>query len=324
MPTFSDGITPKSNYLYLLFALVILLETLLFFYSPAMFLSYSIPIICLFLLVINLKHYRIFIRDWLIFLCLINAFNIFRGLAYVLIQKYNIPIHSQYVINFEHLLVPETTLSHILQNYHLLSGLWLKLTLTVIYASHFIYFFIVAFVIWHYFAKDFARFKYAFIFCIYSGLCIYLFMPTMPPWLASAHQLIQPVQNLFTSLLKHQFSPLLNFFDTNPVAAMPSLHVAFPFLCFLSLRYHYGRRAWPALIYALSMIFATLYLGAHFIADILAGILLASLAYTIFYRLWQPPPYHYSASNAELGTSLAYAIIILIIPVIISNLTGIS
>src|SRR3954452_21084254 len=67
----------------------------------------------------------------------------------------------------------------------------------------------------------------------------------------------------------------------NTVAAMPSLHAAYPFMLLLFF--------WPAGIpariglaaYTIAMAFALVYGGEHYVADILAGWAMAGAAYVV-------------------------------------------
>ena len=71
----------------------------------------------------------------------------------------------------------------------------------------------------------------------------------------------------------------------NTVAAMPSLHAAYPFMLLLFF-WSAGRRVRAALaVYTLAMAYALVYGGEHFVADILAGWALAGVAYALLVLL---------------------------------------
>jgi membrane-associated phospholipid phosphatase len=280
------------------------------FFKTALFLALFV------ILVLCLSRFKLFLRDWLVFLALINGFNLLRGVIYYsILKQYDWPIYTDYIISFEQLFTPGTSLSHLLQatlnqpdTFN-----WLQRILVVMYAFHFMAFLLVGFYIWHKYSKDFWRYKAAIICCSYTALVFYLILPTTPPWLAAQHHLIPYVQHTFYEMMKVNLSVLLETFDTNPVAAMPSIHVAFPCCIYLSLRYHRHRFAPLALLYCLAMIFATVYLGAHYIGDVLAGVLLSGIAYYLFYIKAQPKPFEAIASDTAVGEEFCKAIIILII-----------
>jgi membrane-associated phospholipid phosphatase len=60
----------------------------------------------------------------------------------------------------------------------------------------------------------------------------------------------------------------------NLVAAVPSLHSSFPLLTLIFLARSFGwRRVWWAAIYPISMWIGVVYLGEHYVFDVLAGVL---------------------------------------------------
>jgi membrane-associated phospholipid phosphatase len=77
------------------------------------------------------------------------------------------------------------------------------------------------------------------------------------------------------------------FYGVNPnaVAAFPSLHAGYPFLSFLVLRRQFGRAGWLALPYAAGVWWAIVFLGDHYVVDVIAGIAYAWAAYLVVPRL---------------------------------------
>src|SRR3954469_25336465 len=68
----------------------------------------------------------------------------------------------------------------------------------------------------------------------------------------------------------------------NTVAAMPSLHAAYPFMLLLFFWSSAGRVVRVGLsLYTIAMAFTLVYGGEHFIADILAGWAMAGAAYAL-------------------------------------------
>jgi hypothetical protein len=72
-------------------------------------------------------------------------------------------------------------------------------------------------------------------------------------------------------------------YEINPnlVAAMPSLHAAYPTLAFLFARRQFGRPAWLMLLYAIGVWISVVYLADHYVVDVLAGIAYAFVAYLV-------------------------------------------
>ena len=63
--------------------------------------------------------------------------------------------------------------------------------------------------------------------------------------------------------------------SSNDVAAFPSLHAAYPFLAFLFARRAFGRVGWLMLAYTACVWFAIVYLGEHWVVDIVGGVVYA-------------------------------------------------
>ncbi len=78
---------------------------------------------------------------------------------------------------------------------------------------------------------------------------------------------------------------IYNLFAANKVAAIPSLHAAYPVMIFLfSL---FLKRKWLITltgIYMLSVWYAVVYLGEHYLIDVIIGALYALVSFAIIYR----------------------------------------
>jgi membrane-associated phospholipid phosphatase len=117
-----------------------------------------------------------------------------------------------------------------------------------------------------------------------AGLATYVLLPTAPPWLASAEGDLggPPVLRLtsegFEQIGLRMVGSALTLGQhlVNPVAAMPSLHVAFATLAagFWWTRMPRGWR-WLLPVYPALMSFSLAYAGEHYVLDELAGALYA-------------------------------------------------
>ena len=72
----------------------------------------------------------------------------------------------------------------------------------------------------------------------------------------------------------------------NPIAAIPSLHAVYPIYITLFALNHWGKKALPIVLYPLSIGFAIVYLGHHYVIDFIAGGLVALCAYLIVFTLF--------------------------------------
>lgn len=111
------------------------------------------------------------------------------------------------------------------------------------------------------------------------GLIGYWALPTAPPWWAGANGELPPVRRIMVEAGERFWGrvwrPLYDFLGGNPFAAMPSLHFATSVMAAHVLS-DTGRIAgsfgWA---YTGTLGFALVYLGEHYVIDLLAGLALA-------------------------------------------------
>jgi hypothetical protein len=112
-----------------------------------------------------------------------------------------------------------------------------------------------------------------------TGLLGYWIVPTAPPWWAARNGNLPPVRRIMTEAGERAWGrlwdPLYDSLGGNPFAAMPSLHFATSVMAAHVLS-DTGRTAgalgWA---YAGTLGFALVYLGEHYVADLLAGLAVA-------------------------------------------------
>jgi membrane-associated phospholipid phosphatase len=160
------------------------------------------------------------------------------------------------------------------------------------YMSHFFTSFIVAGVLWK---RDHARFKRyvsLFVSLTFLGYLTYLLYPAMPPWLASNTGHIARITRIIPVMWDHvgihgagALFTGNNRFDNN-IAAMPSLHAAYPMLLLL---FFWKRARTPLRVilvtYVLCMAFTLVYTGEHFVIDVFVGWTYAIITYFVGSRL---------------------------------------
>ncbi|HZO36118.1 MAG TPA: phosphatase PAP2 family protein [Solirubrobacteraceae bacterium] len=111
------------------------------------------------------------------------------------------------------------------------------------------------------------------------GLVAYWAIPTAPPWYAARHgrtdaDLRRMMVEHGERVWKDHWQPLYGFLGGNPLAAMPSLHFATSVMAAHLLAETgpvAGAIGWT---YALTLGFALVYLGEHYVVDLLAGLAL--------------------------------------------------
>jgi hypothetical protein len=138
------------------------------------------------------------------------------------------------------------------------------------------------FLLWLECRREYLRAAAAALGCAFAAAVCFLVFPAAPPWLASCHHLVGPLERIREH--GHQCpralgdpSLVTRLFDDNPVAAIPSLHGAWSTLAALIL-WRWRPRLWPVgVAYALMQQFAVVYLGEHYVIDIVIGDALAVL-----------------------------------------------
>jgi membrane-associated phospholipid phosphatase len=170
---------------------------------------------------------------------------------------------------------------------------------TVLYFSHFVFPLTVGLVLWLVNRRQFLRYTTALLGMALVAFIVFLLVPTAPPWCAAgpasgrslaicSHAYVSGFHTIIGTTLPSAVSPYYNSLNPNPVAAMPSLHAAFPFLAFLALRPVFPRGAWAALGWSLAVWFSVVYLGEHWAIDVFAGVLMAALAWAVLMRVVVP------------------------------------
>lgn len=156
--------------------------------------------------------------------------------------------------------------------------------------THWSYFLIphtVAVFLWLKRPQAFRQFLMALGILLTLGLGLYFVLPSNPPWMApesvnspgapTVLRIMEPIgKQLGGGLYQAGYSVVG---ESNPIAAMPSIHFAVTFLLFwISLAY---AKPWRFLagFYAISMGAALVYLGEHYVVDVLAGGAITSIGW---------------------------------------------
>jgi membrane-associated phospholipid phosphatase len=115
--------------------------------------------------------------------------------------------------------------------------------------------------------------------CFDLGCVVYWLVPTAPPWYAGANGQIPPVRRIMAEagerFWKRLWHPLYHSLQGNPFAAMPSLHFGTSVMAARILSQAGRGPAALGWAYALTLGFGLVYLGEHYLIDLLAGLALA-------------------------------------------------
>jgi PAP2 superfamily protein len=128
------------------------------------------------------------------------------------------------------------------------------------------------------------------------GEITFILAPTAPPWLAAQHGDLPGVHHVLKESLGAMHLSGIAKIDGDPkhyniVAAMPSLHAAFPLICLLVAR-RFRLPGWLQALLVLQLVgvsFAIVYTGEHYVADVLAGLLYGYVAFRLVVALVERP-----------------------------------
>ena len=227
---------------------------------------------------------RKFLSDWLPFVILIFAYDSMRGIA----DNIDFPVNYTPLIHLEKLIFLGNLPTIKLQEMFYTAGVtqWLDVLAMNVYFLHFTPAVIFAGYLWYKKNKLFLEFRNAMILVSYAALVTFLLYPAAPPWLSHEKGFIQEDLHRLRGEIETNYKPTsintIYFLATsNTVAAMPSLHAAYPFLVFL-----YARKKWCGkgnifILLPLSIGFSAVYMGEHYVIDLLAGFIYATVAYRI-------------------------------------------
>jgi len=121
--------------------------------------------------------------------------------------------------------------------------------------------------------------------CFDVGCVVYWVLPTAPPWWASRSGALPRVRRIMAEAGERfwgrLWDPLYSSLQGNPFAAMPSLHFGTSAMAARLLSQigpGHGAAGWA---YALTLGFGLVYLGEHYVVDLLAGLALSETLWRI-------------------------------------------
>ncbi|HEX8939089.1 MAG TPA: phosphatase PAP2 family protein [Candidatus Limnocylindrales bacterium] len=289
-PKAHEGLGARNDRLLLaaVAAYVVLLSGLMI--ARGISVTPDVVLVALGLAAVILGRGRLFLRDWIPFIGLFFAYELMRGYA----DKFGAAVHVTDVIAAERLVALGHLPTQLLQSaLHPASGTDLLAAAgTVFYFLHFPLPLAVAFLLWLRRRRVYYDYVAALIVLSMAGFVTYILLPVAPPWWAAQHGALpadailhlkdegfQALATTFGFDGRYVYSYAIYQINPNEVAAFPSLHAAYPFLAFLFARRAFGRPGWLMLAYAACVWFSIVYLGEHWVVDILGGLAYAAAAY---------------------------------------------
>jgi membrane-associated phospholipid phosphatase len=225
------------------------------------------------------------VRGWAPFVLLLVAYELMRDLA----SAIGMPAHDLARLDrtlfdgYQPTLVLQATVGQ-LADADLIEDMG-----SLVYATHFLLPIALGAWLWSRDRDAFRRFGLTLIVLCGLAFATYVVAPTTPPWLA------QPsvVRHLIEETIQRSGVPssliwLYSHHDYNLYAAFPSLHAGFPVVA-AAAAWRQSHKAGIVLwVWAVIVWVVVVYLGEHYVADVLGGIVYAAIAIAIVRALGVP------------------------------------
>ena len=231
---------------------------------------------------------KIFLKDWTPFILLCWGYEFLRGLIpYVSTHAHIFPMINtdKFIFGF----IPTVKLQSLLYNPAHLQ--WYDYVAVILYICHFVTPMLIGYFFWLKDRKFFKKYTWGILGVSYAAFATYVIFPAMPPWMASNLGYIPPLKEVTGVVMSHFLQSVVNLPSVyslvggNSVAAMPSLHAAFPTMIFLFL-YKWNKKAGIAFIpYMVGVWLAVIYLGEHYFIDVAMGVLYSVVVFVILEKL---------------------------------------
>ena len=254
-----------------------------------------------------LGRIQTFLIDWIPFVFLVFGYELLRGIAGEIVtggglvgnrERSELPaVQVESLLRLDRALFaghePVSTLQSWL--YTPDDPRWWDYLALVVYSLHFVLPCMFAFLLWLTARERFWHFTLALCLMTYTAFFAFLLFPAAPPWLANSWGVVHDIQWPAGSVVETIRIAPIRELDTlsiwkhaspDPVAAMPSLHAAFPWLVLLTGVRVFGWRGLWALPYNVVLWFSVVYLANHWVIDVLAGIAWATVAFLMMEGVW--------------------------------------
>jgi hypothetical protein len=197
-----------------------------------------------------------------------------------------VEVQSAYVVGVDRWIGLGVLPTHLLQRLYRPGEITALTTLSII--THASFFFLqttLAAALWFWKAPHWSRYMRASVITWAASIVMILLLPTAPPWMVASDGDIARVHRVLYNVLTQTAPSTYNYgvaiAGVNPVAAMPSLHFAGALLVSYGLWHWHWTARLPAVLYSLAMAFSLVYLGEHWVADLIPAAIIVALAWRI-------------------------------------------
>jgi len=159
--------------------------------------------------------------------------------------------------------------------------------MSLFYGLHFPLVIGSAILLWYSNKALYKRYVYSLVACSYVSLVFYALAPSAPPWYDGvvSNLLATTSAQIGSSSLFLELSKIGSLIESEKLAAFPSLHASYVVLFSyftVKLKKMYGLVSIPITI---GVLFSTIYLGQHYITDLVAGVAVAAASLLVVTRL---------------------------------------
>lgn len=149
---------------------------------------------------------------------------------------------------------------------------------TIFYGLHLFLVLIAFAAFWFKDKTVFRRYAYSLVVTSYLALVTFVILPTAPPWLAGAAQNLLASGDKMLPGAIQELQAVVFSGESDIYAAFPSLHVAYATL-FTIFMFKLGRKyGFTSLPVLGGVCFSVVYLGQHYLVDVLAGVAYAAIS----------------------------------------------
>ncbi len=229
-------------------------------------------VLCFFIYAAYNKRSRRFVKDWFPFLSLFLCYEA----MYAIVPTLSKVVHVAEPISVELSMfgsIPTLVLQQLYRTP------FLDYLGAFFYSLHFFAPTVFAFLLWKYAPENYRKYILALGIGTYAALITFLAYPVAPPWygVQATRILTQLDQNLGVPFYRSIF----DFVESNPFAAFPSLHAMYPTLISLYALKIKKAKALPVLIFPIGVWLSTIYLGEHYVIDVIGGAAFATCAFLV-------------------------------------------
>jgi hypothetical protein len=224
---------------------------------------------------------KTFLWDWLPLVVLLFGYEYVRSLVPLI----NGHVYLQPMIDFDRFVFGRVPTIALQAHYYTPgSPHWYDYAAVSLYLMHFIVPLGVAFLFWLQDRKMFREYAAGILILSYLAYLTYLVFPAAPPWLAAQAGLLPNVNRILNDTFMAFRDPIYlptiyTRLGVNMVAAVPSLHAAYPLLTALFVGEKVPKLLPAMAIYVFSVWMAIVYLGEHYVFDIFTAVIYTVAAY---------------------------------------------